>query len=196
MTCPDNSSTASSVVMALIKFYEKTKSKSVELSGGNTDCARDRVSNMNHIPNTNPPELKINCDKIVSGGTNAVKFGVASSNLAVNYQGLKIENFHHNAQDGDWLSGNKKKTNLLKRDFSIKNNSMDEFLLLVRKTKQKYKDLLEKDNDKNKKAEQKNYHKPLQQIIDLGGTISPQKDGGSIYHLQVFLHVNQKQLNY
>ena len=190
-----SSSTASSVVMALIKFYEKTKSKSAE-NCGNAYGSADKISNLNHIPNTNPPELKINCNKIVSGGTNAVKFGVASSNLAVNYQGLKIENFHHNAQDGDWLSGNKKKTNLLKRDFSIKNNSMDEFLLLVRKTKQKYKDLLEKDNDKNNKAEQKNYHKPLPQINDLGETISPQKDGGSIYHLQVFLHVNQKQLNY
>ena len=138
-----SSSTASSVVMALIKFYEKTKSKPADNSG-NAHVSGDKISNLNHIPNTNPPELKINCNKIVSGGTNAVNFGVAPSNHVIKAaESLKKENFHQNAQYGDLLSGKQKKSNLLKS--TNKNNSMDEILLLVTKTQQKDKDLLEKE---------------------------------------------------
>ena len=178
-----SSSTASSVVMALIKFYEKTKSKTAE-NGGNAYGSGDRISNLNHIPNTNPPELKINCNKIVSGGTNAVNFGVAPSNHVINAQSPKKENFHQNAQYGDLLSGKQKKSNLLKS--TNKNNSMDEFLLLVRKTKQKYKDLLEKDIENLNRAKLYISQKPSSITNDIKVTNAPH-GRVKIHHLQVYL---------
>jgi len=175
-----SSSTASSVVMALIKFYEKAKSKTAE-NGGNAYGTGDRISNLNHIPNTNPPELKINCNKIVSGGTNAVNFGVAPSNHVINAQSPKKENFHQNAQYGDLLSGKQKKSNLLKN--TNKNNSMDEFLLLVRKTKQKYKDLLEKDIENLNRAKLYISQKPSSITNDIKVTNAPH-GRVKIHHLQ------------
>ena len=175
-----SSSTASSVVMALIKFYEKTKSKSAD-NAGNAHVTGDKISNLNHIPNTNPPELKINCNKIVSGGTNAVNFGVAPSNHVIKAESLKKENFHQNAQYGDLLSGKQKKSNLLKS--TNKNNSMDEFLLLVRKTKQKYKDLLEKDIENLNRA--KLNIKPSSITNDINLTNAPH-GRVNIHHLQVY----------
>ena len=176
-----SSSTASSVVMALIKFYEKTKSKSAE-NAGNAHVTGDKISNLNHIPNTNPPELKVNCNKIVSGGTNAVNFGVAPSNHVIKAESLKKENFHQNAQYGDLLSGKQKKSNLLKS--TNKNNSMDEFLLLVRKTKQKYKDLLEKDIENLNRAKLNISQKPSSITNDINLANAPH-GRLNIHHLQV-----------
>ena len=176
-----SSSTASSVVMALIKFYEKTKSKSAD-NAGNAHVSADKISNLNHIPNTNPPELKVNCNKIVSGGTNAVNFGVAPSNHVIKAESLKKENFHQNAQYGDLLSGKQKKSNLLKS--TNKNNSMDEFLLLVRKTKQKYKDLLEKDIENLNRAKLNISQKPSSITNDINLANAPH-GRLNIHHLQV-----------
>ena len=183
-----SSSTASSVVMALIKFYEKTKSKSAE-NGGNAYGSADKISNLNHIPNTNPPELKINCNKIVSGGTNAVNFGVAPSYHVINAQSLKKENFHQNVQYGDLLSGKQKKSNLLKSN-NNKNNSMDEFLLLVRKTKQKYKDLLEKEGDiTHLNRARLNISQKSSTITNDFREINDTHGKGKIPHLQVSLYI-------
>jgi len=180
-----SSSTASSVVMALIKFYEKTKSKSAD-NAGNAHVSADKISNLNHIPNTNPPELKINCNKIVSGGTNAVNFGVAPSNHVIKAESLKKENFHQNAQYGDLLSGKQKKSNLLKS--TNKNNSMDEFLLLVRKTKQKYKDLLEKDIENLNRAKLNISQKPSSITNDINLANAPH-GRLNIHHLQNDLEI-------
>ena len=151
-------STASSVVMALIRFYDKSRAR-VPAAALTANPVRnnqeDTVSPRHHIPasDTDQRELKINCGKIVSGGTNVTNFGVAPGRRIVNTSSPKIENFHHNFQDRNVLLKKKNNSSALKISGSIKNNSMDEFLLLVKKTKQKYRDLLEKDFEKQRRNE-------------------------------------------
>ena len=151
-------STASSVVMALIRFYDKSRAR-VPAAALTANPVRnneeDTVSARHRIPasDTDQRELKINCGKIVSGGTNVTNFGVAPSSRILNTSSRKIENFHHNFQDGNVLLKKKNNSSALKISGSIKNNSMDEFLLLVKKTKQKYRDLLEKDFEKQRRNE-------------------------------------------
>ena len=141
--------------MALIRFYDKSRAR-VPAAALTANPVRnneeDTVSARHRIPasDTDQRELKINCGKIVSGGTNVTNFGVAPGSRILNTSSRKIENFHHNFQDGNVLLKKKNNSSALKISGSIKNNSMDEFLLLVKKTKQKYRDLLEKDFEKQR----------------------------------------------
>ena len=145
--------------MALIRFYDKSRARVPANTALTANPVRnneeDTVSPRHRIPasDTDQRELKINCGKIVSGGTNVTSFGVAPSSRILNTSSRKIENFHHNFQDGNVLLKKKNNSSALKISGSIKNNSMDEFLLLVKKTKQKYRDLLEKDFEKQRRNE-------------------------------------------
>jgi len=163
LKCAENST--SSVVVALIKFYEKSRNRVVDNkrdAANNSEIAdsatysRDKVSKVDHIPRAKPMELKPNYSKIVSEGTNAGNFGVAPGNRIVNGSGQGVKILQDNVQDGQSMKKKRKNSNSkLRSTFSLKNNSMDEFLLLVRKTKQKYKDLLEKDLEKHRKSQLK-----------------------------------------
>ena len=163
LKCAENST--SSVVVALIKFYEKSRNRVVDNkrdAANNSETAnsatysRDKVSKVDHIPRAKPMELKPNYSKIVSEGTNAGNFGVAPGNRIVNGSGQGVKILQDNVQDGQSMKKKRKNSNSkLRSTFSLKNNSMDEFLILVRKTKQKYKDLLEKDLEKHRKSQLK-----------------------------------------
>ena len=144
MTKSQSGTSASSVVMALIKFYEKSKGKSEKDTND-----EDTVSKLDHTPHTRTQELKLNFGTIVSekAATHAIKIDAATGKRVVNACVRKLETPPQTDQTGNMLSTGQKGSKL-RNKVSLKNNSMDEFLILVKKTKKKYKDLLEKDLEK------------------------------------------------
>lgn len=138
-----STNSATSVVMALIKFYEKSKAKPETDNQESALNKRDTVSKLDQLPSS---LNKINFGKIVSEGTHAIKIDDAQGIRGVNGFELRAKHSPQNDQSvaNDWI---KKKGSKLRNKVSLKNNSMDEFLLLVKKTKKKYKDLLEKDHE-------------------------------------------------
>merc|ERR1712012_54728 len=130
LNCAENST--SSVVVALIKFYEKSRNRVVdnkrdaannsETANSANTYARDKVSKLDHIPRALPMELKPNYSKIVSEGTNAGNFGLAPGHRIVNGSGQGVKILQDNVQDGQSLKKKRKNSNSkLKNTFSIKN---------------------------------------------------------------------------
>ena len=138
-----STNSATSVVMALIKFYEKSKAKPENDNQESVANKRDTVSKLDQVSNR---KNKINFGKMVSEGTHAIKTDDAQGKREVNGPGQEA---NHSPQNDQSVADNliKRKGSKLKNKVSLKNNSMDEFLLLVKKTKKKYKDMLEKDHE-------------------------------------------------